>query len=199
MKKRLFVLLLLISPFSYAETNRTAASIDCNDRANEIRMSDQLDEAISVLGDCLSEELNRVARTYLLLGLSYYGQDEQNKAIANYSKAIEFAPAYVTAYTNRTRINNSAQAENSNFCRTTTNINDHRTGGLRHRKTGADGCRHGLFNQEDTTRACAFSRFLNSAAFNGSGAGGYADNDQRACEAAPVHCQSHSPLFHNDG
>ena len=61
MKKRLFVLLLLISPFSYAETNRTAASIDCNDRANEIRMSDQLDEAISVLGDCLSEELNRVA------------------------------------------------------------------------------------------------------------------------------------------
>ena len=101
MKKRLFVLLLLISPFSYAETNRTAASIDCNDRANEIRMSDQLDEAISVLGDCLSEELNRVARTYLLLGLSYYGQEEQNKAIANYSKAIEFAPAYVTAYTNR--------------------------------------------------------------------------------------------------
>jgi tetratricopeptide (TPR) repeat protein len=77
------------------------ADVDCNDKANQIRISDRLDEAINVLGECLDEELSRVARTYLLLGLSYYEGNEQNKAIANYSKAIEFAPTYVTAFVNR--------------------------------------------------------------------------------------------------
>lgn len=95
MKKLLIVLLMLLPLATQAE------QIDCNDRANEVRMSDRLDEAIDVLGDCLSEELNRVARTYLLLGLTYYDAKEQNKAIANYSKAIEFAPNYVTAFANR--------------------------------------------------------------------------------------------------
>lgn len=92
---RLIIACILLLPFSIQ------AAIDCNDRANEIRMSDRLDEAITVLNNCLSEELGRVARTYLLLGLSHYERGEQQRAIANYSKAIEFAPSYVTAYANR--------------------------------------------------------------------------------------------------
>ena len=93
--RKLLLTCLFLLPFS------AQAEIECNDRANEIRKSDRPDEAISILGDCLSEELSRVARTYLLLGLSYYDQGEHARAIANYSKAIEFAPEYVTAYANR--------------------------------------------------------------------------------------------------
>jgi tetratricopeptide (TPR) repeat protein len=94
MKNFAVFLLLLSLPFA-VQAN------DCNDSANEIRLSDRLDEAIDVLDDCLSEELARVARTYLLLGLTYYDAGEQKKAIANYSKAIELAPNYVTAFANR--------------------------------------------------------------------------------------------------
>lgn len=94
MKILLLLSLLLIPHFA-------SADVDCNDRANDIRLSDQLDDAIDVLDACLSEELSRVARTYLLLGLTYYDAGEQKKAVANYSKAIEFAPEYVTAYANR--------------------------------------------------------------------------------------------------
>ena len=94
MKNFAVFLLLLSLPLAVQANN-------CNDSANEIRLSDRLDDAIDVLDDCLSEELGRVARTYLLLGLTYYDAGEQRKAIANYSKAIELVPNYVTAIADR--------------------------------------------------------------------------------------------------
>jgi tetratricopeptide (TPR) repeat protein len=97
MKKivRVFFLFSLFSlPF-------TVQANGCDNSANKVRMADGLDEAIDAMDDCLSDELQRVARTYLLLGLTYYDTGEHKKAIANYSKAIELAPNYVTALANR--------------------------------------------------------------------------------------------------
>ncbi len=95
MIKHLILLWLAIAPVI------ASANSDCNDKANEVRLTAQLDQAIDILDDCLAEELGRVARTYLLLGLTHYDAGEQRAAIANYSKAIEFAPEYVTAFANR--------------------------------------------------------------------------------------------------
>jgi tetratricopeptide (TPR) repeat protein len=94
MKNFAVFLLLLSLPLAVQANN-------CNDSANEVRLSDRLGEAIDVLDDCLSEELGRVARTYLLLGLTYHDASEHKKAISNYSKAIELVPNYVTALSNR--------------------------------------------------------------------------------------------------
>ncbi|MDA0271752.1 MAG: tetratricopeptide repeat protein, partial [Proteobacteria bacterium] len=94
MKKIALLFLLFSLPF-------TVQANDCDNSANKVRMAGGLDEAIDVLDDCLSDELQRVARIYLLLGLTYYDTGEQKKEIANYSKAIELAPNYVTALANR--------------------------------------------------------------------------------------------------
>ncbi len=97
MKTLIFAFLALVA---FAATP-AMANDDCNDQANEARLSDRVDDAILLLDLCLTEELSRVARTYLLLGLAHYEQSDQKKAIANYTRAIEIAPAYVTAYANR--------------------------------------------------------------------------------------------------
>lgn len=74
---------------------------DCNEQANQARKDQRLDEAIEILTDCLEQNADRLARTHLLLGLSWHEKGEQEKAIANYTKAIQTVPNYAVAYTNR--------------------------------------------------------------------------------------------------
>ena len=50
---------------------------------------------------CPDGGLSKVARTYLLTGLTQYEQGEHRKAIQDYTKAIEIAKNYVAAYVNR--------------------------------------------------------------------------------------------------
>ena len=63
MRKILFTVLLLAA---------TTAGATCNESANKARMENRIDDAINILNECLDEELSRLARTYLLLGLSHY-------------------------------------------------------------------------------------------------------------------------------
>ncbi|MBD3646475.1 MAG: hypothetical protein HUJ31_03260, partial [Pseudomonadales bacterium] len=72
---------------------------DCNDDANRAREEQRIDDSIAILNDCLTEELGRLARTWLLLGLAHYEKEEHAQAIVNYTKAIEVAPDYVIAWT----------------------------------------------------------------------------------------------------
>ena len=74
---------------------------DCNDDANAARLDNRLDEAEALLANCLDAELGRLARTYMLLGLTHYDNGDHKKAIAQYNKALETVPTYVTALTNR--------------------------------------------------------------------------------------------------
>ena len=75
---------------------------DCNDDANAARLDNRLDEAEALCADCLDAELGRrLARTYMLLGLTHYDNGDHKKAIAQYNKALETVPTYVTALTNR--------------------------------------------------------------------------------------------------
>jgi tetratricopeptide (TPR) repeat protein len=74
---------------------------DCNDDANAARLDNRLDEAEALCADCLDTELRRLARTYMLLDLTHYDNGDHKKAIAQYNKALETVPTYVTALTNR--------------------------------------------------------------------------------------------------
>ncbi len=78
-----------------------SALANCNDEANLARLDNRPDEALRILQECLNEELSRVARSYLLLGLSWYDKGNQRQAIKAYSKAIETDPDYTTAWVNR--------------------------------------------------------------------------------------------------
>tara|TARA_E500000331_G_scaffold343443_1_gene378263 strand:+ start:691 stop:1350 length:660 start_codon:yes stop_codon:yes gene_type:complete len=77
------------------------ATADCNDEANEARLDNRLEESEIILADCLNDELERLARTYLLLGLTHYDNGNHRKAIKQYTKALETVPGYVTALANR--------------------------------------------------------------------------------------------------
>ena len=57
------------------------ATADCNDEANEARLDNRLEESEIILADCLNDELERLARTYLLLGLTHYDNGNHRKAI----------------------------------------------------------------------------------------------------------------------
>ena len=83
---------LLLSPLTFAT---------CNDDANTARLENRIEESIEILRVCLNEELSKVARTYLLMGLAQYEQGKHRNAIQDYTRAIETAPDYVTAYVNR--------------------------------------------------------------------------------------------------
>ena len=74
---------------------------DCNDDANAASLDNRLDEAEALCADCLDTELRRLARTYMLLDLTHYDNGDHKKAIAQYNKALETVPTYVTALTNR--------------------------------------------------------------------------------------------------
>lgn len=87
------------------------AAGDCNDEANRAREEQRIDESIAILNECLTAELSRLARTWLLLGLAHYEKEEYGQATANYTKAIDVAPDYAVAYANR----GLSHAMSSNF------------------------------------------------------------------------------------
>lgn len=74
---------------------------DCNDDTNAARLDNRLEEAEALLSNCPDAELGRLARTYMLLGLTHYDNGDHKKAIAQYNKALETVPTYVTALTNQ--------------------------------------------------------------------------------------------------
>ncbi len=95
--KNIFKTLLLITALTVVSSTYAT----CNDEANKARMENRLDDAMEILNACLDEELSRIARTYLLLGLTHYEHGDHRKSIREYTNAIETAPNYVTAFANR--------------------------------------------------------------------------------------------------
>jgi tetratricopeptide (TPR) repeat protein len=87
------LLILLWTPLASLAT--------CNDEANKARLENRIGDAKAILADCLDEGLSKVARTYLLLGLTHYESGDHKKAIQEYTNAIEIDPTYATAYVNR--------------------------------------------------------------------------------------------------
>ena len=77
------------------------AIANCNDDADQARREGRIQDSISQLKDCLSENIGQVARSYLLLGIANYDQKNQAAAIDYYTKAIATVADYPGAYTNR--------------------------------------------------------------------------------------------------
>ncbi|MCB1694209.1 MAG: tetratricopeptide repeat protein, partial [Pseudomonadales bacterium] len=77
------------------------AIADCND--SPAGTSAEPNEAIAAMDNCLTNELVRVARTYLLLGLASHDEGRYDEAIANFTRALQIAPTYAAAYANRAR------------------------------------------------------------------------------------------------
>ena len=92
----------------------------------------------------------------------------------------------VAADADGARIDDAAQRQHGHLGGAAADIDDHGARGFRHRQAGADRGGHGFFDQEDLAGPCTFRRFLDRAALDGGGAGGHADDHQRAREGAPV-------------
>ncbi|HKI73907.1 MAG TPA: tetratricopeptide repeat protein [Pseudomonadales bacterium] len=78
-----------------------SAVATCNDDADRARREGRIEASIQILQGCLSENLGKVARSYLLLGIANYEKHDQVAAIENYTRAIATVPNYPSAFTNR--------------------------------------------------------------------------------------------------
>ena len=82
------------------------------------------------------------------------------------------------------RIDDAAQADHGDLRRAAAHVHDQATAGFGDRQTGADRGRHRLLDQQHLAGTGALGAFLDRPALDGGAAGGHADNDQRAGEAA---------------
>ena len=92
----------------------------------------------------------------------------------------------VAADPHRAGIDDAAERQHRDLGGAAADVDHHRAGRLGDRQAGADRRRHRLLDQEDPARAGALGRFLDGAALDRGRAGGHADDDLRAGEAAAV-------------
>src|SRR5258705_8483334 len=92
----------------------------------------------------------------------------------------------VTGNTDGPRVDDPGHAHDSDIGGAATNIHDNVSARLGYRKSGADGSRHGFFDQKDLRRFRAVRRVLDSPAFHLSNTGRNADDDARAPKTPSV-------------
>src|SRR5690606_8781947 len=86
----------------------------------------------------------------------------------------------VAAHAHGAGIDHTAQRDDAHFRRAAADVYHHRTFGFRHRQVGADGSRHGLFDQINLRGACADGRLADGATLHLGRTAGDTDDDARA-------------------
>src|SRR5882724_339092 len=92
----------------------------------------------------------------------------------------------VAGNTDGPRVDDPAHAYNCDIGGAASNIDDNVSARLGDRKSGADGSRHGFFDQKDLRCFSAVRRVLDSSALHLRNTGGNADNDARTHKTPSV-------------
>ena len=92
----------------------------------------------------------------------------------------------VAAHAHGAGVHDAGQGDDGHFRGAAADVHHHVGGRLLDGEVGADGRGHGLFDEIDLTGAGAEGGFLHGALFHLGDAGGHADHDARAHEAALV-------------